>query len=42
MTLTGVAAALAAAVVLTAHGLGWLHRAGSPVPVRVHHPGAGR
>lgn len=41
-TLTGVAAALAAAVVLTAHGLGWLHRAGSPVPVRVHHPGAGR
>jgi hypothetical protein len=40
--LTGVAAALAAAVVLVAHGLGWLRRAGSLVPVRVNHSGAGR
>lgn len=36
-TLTGVAAAVAAAVVLTATGLIWLRRAGQPVLVHVHH-----
>jgi hypothetical protein len=36
-TLTGVAAAVAAAVVLTVTGLIWLRRAGQLVPVHVHH-----
>jgi hypothetical protein len=41
-TLTGVAAAVAAAVVLTATGLIWLRRAGQLVPVHVHNPGGTR
>ena len=41
-TLTGVAAALAAAVVLTATGLIWLGRAGQLVPIRASHPGGAR